>query len=41
MDEEHSDIDVQVATSYVDEQSQPDSDRYVFSYTITIANNGD
>ena len=41
MDEEHSDIDVQVATSYVDEQSQPDADRYVFSYTITIANNGD
>ena len=41
MDEEHSDIDVQVATSYVDEQSQSDADRYVFSYTITIANNGD
>ena len=41
MDEERSDIDVQVATSYVDEQSQPDADRYVFSYTITIANNGD
>jgi ApaG protein len=41
MDGERSDIDVQVATSYVDEQSQPDADRYVFSYTITIANNGD
>ena len=41
MDDERCDIDVQVATSYVDEQSQPDADRYVFSYTITIANNGD
>ena len=41
MDEEPGDIDVQVATSYVDEQSRPDADRYVFSYTITIANNGD
>ncbi len=40
MEEEHCDIDVQVATSYVDDQSEPDADRYVFSYTITIANNG-
>ena len=35
------DISIQVATDYVDEQSEPDSDRYVFSYTITITNNGD
>ena len=35
------DICIQVATDYVDEQSEPDSDRYVFSYTITITNNGD
>ena len=41
MEEEQCDIDVQVATSYVDDQSEPDADRYVFSYTITIANNGD
>ena len=41
MEEEQCDIDVQVATSYVDDQSEPDSDRYVFSYTITISNNGD
>jgi ApaG protein len=41
MEEERCDIDVQVATSYVDDQSEPDSDRYVFSYTITISNNGD
>ena len=34
-------ICIQVATDYVDEQSEPDSDRYVFSYTITITNNGD
>jgi ApaG protein len=40
MDEPCS-INVQVATSYVDDQSQPDADRYVFTYTITIANNGD
>ncbi len=34
-------ICIQVATDYVDEQSEPDSDRYVFAYTITITNNGD
>lgn len=34
------DIAIQVATNYVDEQSSPESDRYVFSYTITISNNG-
>jgi ApaG protein len=31
---------VQVLTDYVDEQSEPDADRYVFAYTITIANTG-
>jgi ApaG protein len=40
MENEQCDIDVQVATSYVDDQSEPGADRYVFSYTITIANNG-
>ncbi len=35
------DIRVQVATNYVDEQSEPESNRYVFAYTITITNNGD
>lgn len=34
------DIRIQVATNYVDEQSSPDSDRYVFAYTITISNTG-
>ncbi len=34
-------IDIDVATSYMDDQSEPDADRYVFAYTITIRNNGD
>lgn len=33
-------IDVGVETAYVDDQSDPDADRYVFAYTITISNNG-
>src|SRR5690242_7786679 len=33
-------IRVDVSTSYVDEQSRPDEGRYVFSYTITIHNEG-
>ena len=41
MDENTCDIRIQVATDYVDEQSEPSSDRYVFAYTITITNNGD
>ena len=35
------DIGIQVVTDYVDEQSEPAADRYVFSYTITITNNGE
>ena len=41
MSEVICDISVQVATDYVDEQSEPESGRYVFAYTITIANTGD
>ena len=41
MDENECDILIQVATNYVDEQSEPDAGRYVFAYTITISNNGD
>ncbi len=41
MSEMICDVRVQVVTDYVDEQSEPEADRYVFSYTITIANNGD
>lgn len=41
MGQKHCDIKIQVATSYVDDESEPDSDRYVFAYTITISNSGD
>lgn len=41
MGQKHCDIKIQVATSYVDDESEPDSDRYVFAYTITISNGGD
>ena len=34
-------ISVEVETSYVDEQSEPNEQRYVFSYTITIRNEGE
>ncbi len=34
------DIRIHVSTNYVDEQSEPELDRYVFAYTITITNNG-
>jgi ApaG protein len=37
--EEHR-IRVDVATSYVEEQSSPGDGRFVFSYTITIRNEG-
>ncbi len=40
MQEKQCDIRIQVATSYIDDQSEPDSDRYVFAYTITISNSG-
>jgi ApaG protein len=33
-------ISINVNTSYLAEQSDPASDRYVFAYTITIANTG-
>ena len=33
-------ITVAVLTRYIAEQSQPDADRYVFAYTIRIANAG-
>ena len=40
MEESAFDIRIDVVTDYVDEQSEPDADRYVFAYTITIVNNG-
>ena len=41
MDETSFEIRIQVDTDYVDEQSEPEDDRYVFAYTITISNDGD
>jgi len=41
MSEQHRHrIDVGVETTYIDDQSDPDEDRYVFAYTITISNTG-
>ncbi len=34
-------IDVIVETRYLEEQSRPEQDSYVFAYTITIVNRGD
>ena len=34
------DIEVSVETAYLPEQSEPDSERYVFSYTIMLINRG-
>jgi ApaG protein len=41
MSEEPHKIRVDVETSYLDEQSSPTEQRYVFSYTITIRNEGE
>ena len=40
--DEHSDyaLEISVATQFLDEQSDPDDDRYVFAYTIRIRNLG-
>jgi ApaG protein len=34
-------ITIEVETSYIEGQSEPEKERYVFSYTITIRNEGD
>ena len=34
-------IEVSVDTQFVVEQSQPEADRYVFAYTVTLRNVGD
>ena len=36
-----NEIQVDVQTQYIEEQSKPDQDYYVFAYTITISNKGD
>ncbi|TWI14067.1 Co2+/Mg2+ efflux protein ApaG [Aerolutibacter ruishenii] len=33
-------LDIDVITRYLDEQSEPEQDRYVFAYTIHIRNSG-
>jgi ApaG protein len=33
-------INVQVETDYMESQSQPEQQRFVFSYTVTISNQG-
>ena len=40
MSDESYNIKVEVETQYVEEQSLPDQDHYVFAYTITIHNLG-
>lgn len=40
MDDEKYNIRVTVDTIYVEDQSDPETDRYVFAYTITIENSG-
>ena len=34
------DIEVQITPQYLPEQSEPDSNQYVFAYTVRITNNG-
>lgn len=37
---DNAQIDIDVVTDYISEQSDPAVDRYVFAYTITINNRG-
>lgn len=37
---DNAQIDIDVVTNYISEQSDPTVDRYVFAYTITINNRG-
>ncbi len=37
---DHHAIDIQVRTRYLDEQSTPEQNRYVFAYTIHLRNRG-
>lgn len=41
MEDSNFNFRIQVATNYISEQSEPESGRYVFAYTITIANTGE
>lgn len=41
MTENTKNINIQVVPAYIAEQSDPNNDHYVFSYTVTIRNEGD
>lgn len=41
MDTSRYNIEVSVTTDYVEGQSDPQNDRYVFAYTVTLINAGD
>jgi ApaG protein len=34
-------IDIKTTTAYLSEQSLPEEERFIFSYTVTISNNSD
>lgn len=38
---QHPDIAIDVATRYLESDSNPDQERFVFAYTVTIHNQGD
>ena len=38
--EANNNIKVSVTTQYIEDQSAPENDQYVFSYTVTIKNKG-
>lgn len=40
MDQAENHIQIEVDTAYLEAESVPDQNQYVFSYTITIQNNG-
>ncbi len=40
IDNKQSNISIDVETNYVEDQSDPSNDRYIFSYTVTIQNTG-
>ena len=37
----HYNINVEVTPTYIEDQSSPELDHYVFAYTVTIVNKGD
>ena len=41
MEKPRREISVQVKTDFLAAESEPEDDRYVFAYTVTLANTGD